>query len=289
MALCMDVSHVAVIGAGTMGAGIAQVFLQNEYRVTLIDQDQDALHDAETRISNGLGTLVDNGVLSAYESTQFMEDDLTVATSLEAVEEADLIIEAVPEQLDVKQQVFAAAASHNPEAVYASNTSSIPIAKIADAIPDPGKCVGFHFFNPVPVIPLVEIVETNATQPAVLDTVKHVAERLEKEYVVVQDRPGFISNRILFPFINEAVKALEQEAASKEDIDTVAETGFNHPMGPLQLADFIGLDVCLHILQTLHEYTGEDQYRPATLLKEKVDENKLGRKTGTGFYTYDEA
>ncbi len=279
----MDVNRIAIIGAGTMGSGIAQVFLQHDFDVTLIDQDENQLDTARDRIADGLDTLVEKDKLAVDND---LLDSLTTDTDIAVVAGADVILEAVPENLDIKQRVFAAAAGHNTDAIYASNTSSTPIAKIAEAVPDPARCIGMHFFNPAPVMDIVEVVTTEDTSQETIDTIETIVEQIGKEASTVEDVPGFVSNRILMPFINEAIKSLEQGIASKEDIDRIATQGFNHPMGPLQLADFIGLDVCRDIMDRMYEETGEDRFRPADLLAETVEDGKLGKKTGEGFYTY---
>ncbi len=200
---------------------------------------------------------------------------------------ADMVVEAVPENLDVKKTVLQEAGEHAPDALYASNTSSIPITQLAEYVPNPANMVGFHFFNPAPVMPLIELVVTGRTNAATIDAATAVADQLEKTVATVKDTPGFASNKMLMAFINEAVKLLESGVASKHDIDVIAENGFNHPMGPLKLADFIGLDVCTDILERIHENTGEERFTPTPLLVEKVEQGLLGRKTGEGFYTYE--
>ncbi len=277
----MNVDSIAVIGAGTMGSGIAQVFLQHGFTVTLIDREEEQLKEAQDRIRDGLNR-ADSG-----EQDHGILEHLVLASDPAAVADADLILEAVPEDEEIKGTVFATSADHNPDAIYASNTSSIPIGTLATYAPDPSKCVGMHFFNPAPVMDIVEVVATEDTSDETLETIQSLVEEIGKTASTVQDVPGFVSNRILMPFINEAIKTLEQDIASKEDIDQIAENGFNHPMGPLRLADFIGLDVCLDIMERMYEETGEDRFRPANLLQQKVEEGLLGKKTGDGFYTYE--
>ncbi len=273
----MTVDAVAIIGAGTMGRGIAQTFLQHGYAITLIDQTEDQLEAAVETIRGR----IDNG------ESEDTTGDLTITTDMDAVADVDLILEAVPEDIEIKADVFTAAAEHNTDAIYASNTSSIPIAKLAEHAPDAARCVGMHFFNPAPVMDIIELVVTDTTDASVVETVRGIAETLDKEVSMVRDVPGIDSNRILIPYINEAIKTLEHEIAEKEAIDRIAKKGFNHPMGPLELADFIGLDVCLDIMERMHEETGEDRFRPADLLEERVWDGKLGKKSGEGFYEYD--
>lgn len=280
----MDVNHVAVIGAGTMGSGIAQVFLQHGFTVTLIDQDADQLGQAQDRIMDGLDERAGNGELDADHDRL---DDLSTDTETAAVADADLILEAVPEDIGIKASVVSSAAEYNEQAIYASNTSSIPINELAEHAPDPAHCIGMHFFNPAPVMDIVEVVFTDTTSDETVETVQELVAVIGKEASMVEDVPGFVSNRILMPFINEAVRTLDNGIASKGDIDRIAENGFNHPIGPLTLADFIGLDVCLDIMDRMYEETGENRFRPAGLLQEKVDAGKLGKKSGEGFYTYE--
>lgn len=282
----MDVEHVAVIGAGTMGSGIAQTFLQYGFTVTLIDQEEEQLERATASITDGLEKFVEKDDLSREEREEAMEA-LTTTTDMSDVDDADVILEAVPEDIDIKANVFQNAAEHNSDAIYASNTSSIPIAKLAEHAPDTTTCVGMHFFNPAPVMDIIELVVTEETDDTVAAVMEGLCVAIEKEVSLVKDVPGFVSNRILMPFINEAIKTLEQGIASEEDIDKIAEHGFNHPMGPLELADFIGLDVCLDIMDRMYEATGEDRFEPADLLREKVEEGNLGKKNGEGFYPYD--
>jgi 3-hydroxybutyryl-CoA dehydrogenase len=276
--------RIAIIGAGTMGAGIAQVFLQSGFSATLIDQDQDQLDKAHGKISKGMHTLKEKGRIDI--GIEEAMGRLQEATGLKALAGADLILEAVPEKLELKKQVFHDAAQHNKDAIYASNTSSISIKKLAPHAPDETKTVGMHFFNPPPVMDIVEVVETDATSKETMEKVLSLVYDLGKEYSVVKNVPGFVSNRILMPMLNEAMKTLQDDIASKEDIDRIAEKGFNHPMGPLRLADFIGLDICLDIMETIHQETGEERFRPAKILRRKVDDGKLGKKSGEGFYTY---
>lgn len=278
------VRRVAVIGAGTMGRGIAQVFLEAGRGVALIDQDEDALEAAVEAVVDGIEKRIDTEAL-AGNVEQYLER-LSTGTGMDLLANADLIIEAVPENVETKRGVFEAAGEHNTGAVYATNTSSIPLEKLVEAVPAPERFVGMHFFNPVPLMDLVEVVKHDTLDRDVLHTVEELVEELGKACSVVESSPGFVSNRILMPFINEAVKALDAGVASKIDIDRVATKGFNHPMGPLELADLIGLDVCVDIMDRIHQETGEDRFKPAPLLKQKVDDGETGKKTGEGFYSY---
>ena len=284
----MSVQHTAVVGAGTMGNGIAHVFALHGYDVTLIDLDESLLDDARTTIESNLSRQVNKDVITADEKDAAL-DRLALTPDTEAgVQSADLVVEAVPEEQPIKADVFGALDEHAPdEALLASNTSSISITWIANQTERPAQVVGMHFFNPVPVMTLVEVVRGQRTSDATFETVADVSENLGKNPVAVEDYPGFVSNRVLMPMINEAIFCVMEGVAAPEDIDTVMELGMNHPMGPLTLADFIGLDVCLHILEVLHDELGDDKYRPCPLLRRKVTAGQLGRKTGEGFFQYD--
>jgi 3-hydroxybutyryl-CoA dehydrogenase len=284
----MSVQNTAVVGAGTMGNGIAHVFALHGYDVVLIDLDEALLEDARGTIESNLSRQVDKGVIAPDEKTAALSRITPASDTAEGVQSADLVVEAVPEEQSIKADVFGMLDEHTPgEAILASNTSSISITWIADHTERPGQVVGMHFFNPVPVMTLVEVVRGQRTSDATFDTVADVAEDLEKNPVEVEDYPGFVSNRVLMPMINEAIFCVMQGVAEPEDIDTVMELGMNHPMGPLTLADFIGLDVCLQILEVLHDELGEDKYRPCPLLRRKVTAGQLGRKTGEGFFSYE--
>ena len=284
----MSVQHTAVVGAGTMGNGIAHVFALHGYDVTLIDLDESLLDDARTTIESNLSRQVGKNVITADEKDAAL-DRLALTPDTEAgVQSADLVVEAVPEEQPIKADVFGALDEHAPdEALLASNTSSISITWIANQTERPAQVVGMHFFNPVPVMTLVEVVRGQRTSDATFETVADVSENLDKNPVAVEDYPGFVSNRVLMPMINEAIFCMMEGVAAPEDIDTVMELGMNHPMGPLTLADFIGLDVCLHILEVLHDELGDDKYRPCPLLRRKVTAGQLGRKTGEGFFEYE--
>jgi 3-hydroxybutyryl-CoA dehydrogenase len=276
-----------VIGAGQMGAGIAQVFAASGYQVSLYDVDQKNTQKGIEGIDKRLKKQVGKGSLSAKEYEEIMER-LHLANEITAAQKADLIVEAVVEKMEVKQAIFAELDSLAPShTVLATNTSSLPITEIAAVTTRPEKVIGMHFMNPVPVMKLVEIIRGLATTDEVYQAVYETTKKLNKTPVEVHDFPGFVSNRILMPMINEAVFTLYEGVANEEDIDQVMKLGMNHPMGPLTLADFIGLDTCLFIMETLHKGFGDDKYRPCPLLRKYVKAGWLGRKTGKGFFTYE--
>lgn len=282
----MTIKKVMVIGAGQMGSGIAQVFAASGYDVILNDVSEQALEKGISSISKNLGRQVDKGRMS-NEDKEGILSRLNTSITLEDAATVDLVVEAIIENMDIKTKVFkqldAIAPAH---AILASNTSSLPITEIAAVTNRPEQVIGMHFMNPVPVMKLVEIIRGLATSDAVFETIKSAAESLNKTAVEVNDFPGFVSNRILMPMINEAIYTLYEGVASVEAIDEVMKLGMNHPMGPLTLADFIGLDTCLYIMETLHEGFGDDKYRPCPLLRKYVKAGWLGKKTGKGFYTY---
>lgn len=276
-----------VIGAGQMGAGIAQVFAASGYQVSLYDVDQKNAQKGIEGIDKRLKKQVGKGSLSAKEYEEIMER-LHLANEITAAQKADLIVEAVVEKMEVKQAIFAELDSLAPShTILATNTSSLPITEIAAVTTRPEKVIGMHFMNPVPVMKLVEIIRGLATTDEVYQAVYETTKKLNKTPVEVHDFPGFVSNRILMPMINEAVFTLYEGVANEEDIDQVMKLGMNHPMGPLTLADFIGLDTCLFIMETLHKGFGDDKYRPCPLLRKYVKAGWLGRKTGKGFFTYE--
>ncbi len=276
-----------VIGAGQMGAGIAQVFAASGYQVSLYDVDQKNTQKGIEGIDKRLKIQVEKGSLSAKEYEGIMER-LHLANEITAAQKADLIVEAVVEKMEVKQAIFAELDSLAPShTILATNTSSLPITEIAAVTTRPEKVIGMHFMNPVPVMKLVEIIRGLATADEVYQAVYETTKKLNKTPVEVHDFPGFVSNRILMPMINEAVFTLYEGVANEEDIDQVMKLGMNHPMGPLTLADFIGLDTCLFIMETLHKGFGDDKYRPCPLLRKYVKAGWLGRKTGKGFFTYE--
>ncbi|KJE27271.1 UDP-glucose/GDP-mannose dehydrogenase family, NAD binding domain protein [Geobacillus kaustophilus] len=283
----MDVKTIMVVGAGQMGSGIAQVCAVAGYQVFLYDISEAQLDKGIANIEKGLARQVEKGKMTAADKDAALVR-LARSTDLHAAAEADLVIEAVVENMDVKTKLFAELdALARPETILASNTSSLPITEIAATTKRPEKVIGMHFMNPVPVMKLVEIIRGLATADDVYETIEAVARKLGKVPVEVNDFPGFISNRVLMPMINEAIYALYEGVATKEAIDEVMKLGMNHPMGPLTLADFIGLDTCLYIMETLHEGFGDDKYRPCPLLRKYVKAGWLGRKTGRGFYTYE--
>jgi len=274
--------HVLVVGAGQMGGGIAQVLAGSGRRVSL--------HDAAPgAVERGLASMGKSLERLAAKGAEIDPDDvLGRVTRVEGIVPADLMIEAVVEDQAVKEAIFREADSVLPEeAILASNTSSIPIASLAAATSRPDKVIGMHFFNPVPVMALVEVVSTKETSADTRAAVVELAQELGKTPAQANDFPGFVSNRILLPFINEAVWALHDGVADPEAIDTIAKLGFNHPMGPLALADLIGLDTCVAILEVLRDGLGEERYEPCPLLREHVAAGRLGRKSGAGFYSYE--
>ncbi len=279
-------NRVAVIGAGTMGNGIAHVFAQHGWSVTLIDVKQEALERGLATIRSNLDRQVKKGTISADAPAEIV-GRITPATALAAAAEAGVVVEAATENPTLKFSIFETLdRSCGPDVILASNTSSISITEIAARTGRPDKVIGMHFMNPVPVMQLVEVIRGHATSDATTSTVLELASSLGKTPVEVNDYPGFIANRILMPMINEAVYALMEGVGTPEAIDTVMKLGMNHPMGPLTLADFIGLDVCLAILEVLHEGLGDPKYRPCPLLRRMVAAGHLGRKSGQGFYRY---
>ena len=284
----MSIQRTAVVGAGTMGNGIAHVFALHGHEVALIDVDADRLAQATDTIAGNLDRQVNKDRIDADAKAAALDRLSTTTDTAEGVDDVDLVVEAVPESKELKATVFEDLDTHAPEdALLASNTSSISITWIAAQTERPEQVIGMHFFNPVPVMTLVEVVRGQRTSDATFDSVAGLAEDLDKNPVEVEDYPGFVSNRVLMPMINEAIFCVMEGVADPDDIDTVMTLGMNHPMGPLTLADFIGLDVCLHILEVLHDELGDDKYRPCPLLRRKVTAGQLGRKTGEGFFTYD--
>ncbi|HEY0544714.1 MAG TPA: 3-hydroxybutyryl-CoA dehydrogenase [Pyrinomonadaceae bacterium] len=277
---------IGVIGAGTMGNGIAQVAARAGYEVVMRDVKTEFLERGMSAIDKSLQRDVDKERLGADEKQAIM-NRIRATTELEAMRDAALVVEAVTENVAVKAEVFRALDElTSPQTILASNTSSISITKLGAATKRPDKVIGMHFMNPVPVMKLVEIIRGIATSDETYNRVRELSEKLGKTPLECNDMPGFVANRILMPMINEAIFALQEGVATRESIDGIMKLGMNHPMGPLTLADFIGLDVCLAIMNVLHEGLGDPKYRACPLLKRYVDAGWLGRKSGRGFYEY---
>jgi 3-hydroxybutyryl-CoA dehydrogenase len=288
-AIMSSIKNVGVIGAGTMGHGIAQVLLKNGIQTTLCDVSDAILARAADKISKGFGRDVEKERMTAEEKEKALAR-LKTTTDLAALGDADLVIEAVIEKYEAKAEVFRAleggALGKRPEVIFASNTSAISITRLGAVTKRTSRFVGLHFFNPVPVMTLVEVVAGLETSPETVEAAVALATQLGKTPVRAQDFPGFVSNRVLMPMINEAVFALMEGVADAKGIDDVMKLGMRHPMGPLELADFIGLDVCLDIMKVLYEGFHDSKYRPCPLLERMVAAGRLGRKAGNGFYEY---
>ena len=280
------IKTVAVLGAGTMGNGIAHVFARAGYQVILRDVEQRFLDRALETIAKNLDREIKKGKLPEGSQAAVLQR-LRPVTEMSAIALADFIVEAVPEKIEIKRAVLTEADRlARPEVILASNTSSISVTTLAAITKRPDRFVGMHFMNPVPVMVLVEVIRALQTSDATFETTMKLAQKLEKKPVAVNDAPGFVSNRVLMPLINEAAYCVMEGVATAEAVDAVMKTGMNHPMGPLELADFIGLDVCVDILQVLHEGSGDPKYRACPLLKKYVAAGWLGRKSGRGFYKY---
>ncbi|MBF4501011.1 3-hydroxybutyryl-CoA dehydrogenase [Savagea sp. SN6] len=283
----MAIQKVMVVGAGQMGSGIAQVCAQAGYDVLLNDMNEDALSKGMSRIEGLLARAVEKERMTEEEK-QATTGRLTASSTLNDAKDCDLVIEAVVENMDVKTSVFKQLDEIAPKhAILASNTSSLPITDICAATNRPDQVIGMHFMNPVPVMQLVEVIRGLQTSDDVYQQIADMCVKLNKTSVEVNDFPGFVANRILMPMINEAVYTVYEGVASVEDVDAVMKLGMNHPMGPLTLADFIGLDTCLSIMEVLHEGLGDSKYRPCPLLRKYVSAGWLGRKSGRGFYQYE--
>ncbi len=279
--------NITVIGSGTMGNGIAHVFAQHNYKVSLVDISQEALDKAIATITQNLDRMVAKEIITKAEKEQTLQNLQTYTDLSKGVTHADLVIEAATENPEIKFKIFRDLDTLcKPHTILASNTSSISITRIAAQTKRTDKVIGMHFMNPVPVMKLVEVIRGYATSDATTQAIMHLSEKLHKIPTEVNDYPGFVSNRILMPMINEAIIALQEGVAGVKEIDTVMKLGMAHPMGPLQLADFIGLDVCLFIMRVLHDGLGKDKYAPSPLLINMVTAGHLGVKSGSGFYQY---
>lgn len=283
----MTIQTVGVIGAGTMGNGIAQVFAAHGFKVVLNDLNEAALNQGLKTISSSLDRLIKKEAITSEQKASTLAN-ITSTTDLKALANVDIVVEAASERLEIKADLFRRLDNIcKPEAILASNTSSISLTRIARETKRPDKVVGMHFMNPVPVMKLVEIIRALQTSDDTYQLVEDLSKQISKTPVTVNDSAGFVSNRILMPMINEAIYTLYEGVATAAAIDEIMKLGMAHPMGPLTLADLIGLDTCLSVMEVLHEGLGDDKYRPCPLLRRMVDAGYLGRKTGRGFYTYE--
>lgn len=282
----MKVNKIGILGSGIMGSGIAQVFAQSDYGVIIRDVKEKILEEGVKRIEGNLSRKVEKGKISLNEKKSIMKNiDTTV--KLKEIGDCNLVIEAVPEEVELKKSIFGELSEFvGSKAIIASNTSSISITELANSVSNQSRFIGMHFINPAPVINLVEIIKGIHTSENTLKSVKKISEEINKTPVVVKDSPGFALNRLLIPMINEAFYMLQEGTAGKKEIDQVMKLGANHPMGPLELGDLVGLDTVLHIMETLHEEFGESKYRPCPLLRKYVRADKLGKKSGEGIYSY---
>jgi len=282
----MDIAKVCVVGGGTMGNGIAHVFALKGFSVTLVESSRELAENALAVIARNMARQVVKGALAGPDRDAAL-GRLRGAASIAEAAGFELAVEAVPERLEIKTAVFKELERHGaPGAILATNTSSLPITEIAAAVKDPSRVIGMHFMNPVPIMKLVEIIRGKLTSEETTAAVKALAEKLGKIPAVANDSPGFVSNRVLMPMINEAIQCLHEGVSTKEDIDTIMKLGMGHPMGPIALADYIGLDVCLAIMEVLDNAFMGSKYRPSELLRRMVVEGKLGVKSGSGFYEY---
>ena len=280
---------ISIIGAGTMGNGIAQVFAMNNYHVNLIDLNSTSLTNAVNRITTNLDRMIKRDVISSDQKTATL-DNISTSTDINNAKSSDLVIEAVTENIKVKMKIFTQLDEIcSSETILATNTSSISITEIAASTKREDKVIGMHFMNPVPIMKLVEVIRGRKTSDETTKTIIELSETIKKIAIEVNDYPGFIANRILLPMINEAIEALNKGVAKVKNIDSIMKIGMGHPMGPLQLADFIGLDVCLSILEVMHEGFKNSKYAPSELLVNMVKSGKLGIKSGEGFYDYSES